>query len=91
MSVESTVLKSRTKRYGVLNDLYIQYLRLRTATINVLSIYEDAEDRDEKAFEHLTETLVICQKKCSDLEEFLLKEKGVLTRMMASEDCERAK
>lgn len=91
MSVESTAIKARSKRYGVLNDLYIQYLRLRTATINVLSIYEDADERDEKAFEHLTQTLAICQSKCSSLEDFLLKEKEVLTRMMASEDCEARK
>lgn len=91
MSIESTAIKARTKRYGLLNDLYLQYSKLRIAAIGVATVYQDGDERDEKAYNQVLEMIATATNKCDQLEVFLLKEKEVLTRMMASEDCAVAK
>lgn len=91
MSVETTALRARTKRYGLLNDLYIQMSKLRIASLNVASIYEDADERDETMYQRVIDMVDATTRKCEQLEGFLLKEKDTLTRLMSSEDCERSK
>lgn len=88
MSIETTALRARTRRYGLLNDLYIQYSKLRIAALGVATIYQDGEERDEKAYSQVLEMIATATNKCEQLEAFLLKEKQTLTRLMASEDCE---
>lgn len=88
MGVRTEAIKARTKRFGLLNDLYQQYSRLRIACAGVSSIYEDGDERDEAAYQQVLAMMATAASKCEALEVFLLKEKEVLTRLMADEDCE---
>lgn len=91
MSVESTAIKARTKRWGLLNELYQWYHKLRIASIQVVTLYEEGDERDEKAYQQIQDMVVLTTNKCKALEDFLLKEKDAITRIMADENCERTK
>lgn len=90
MSVESIAFKARTKRYGLLNDLFIQYNKLRIAALGVASIYEQGDERDERAYQQVIDMVHTATVKSEQLEAFLLKERTALTAAMTTEDCERS-